>query len=61
MQTHASMDEDAAGAVELAGQWRHCMLEKRYWLLAQLTQLNVGGEVPVSAVRMAGIAQTHAV
>ena len=61
MQTHASMDEDAGGEVESAWQCRHCMLAKRYWFAEQLTQLSVGGEVPMWAVRMAGIVQTHAV
>ena len=61
MQTHASMDEDAGGEAEFAGQWRHCMLAKRYWFAEQLTQLSVGGEVPMWAIRMAGIVQTHAV
>jgi hypothetical protein len=28
MQTHALMDKEAVGDVELAGQLRHCMLEK---------------------------------
>ena len=61
MQTHELMDADAEGETEFTGQVPHCMLEKKYWFAVQLTQPNVGGEVPMLAVRMAGMAQTHAV